>query len=134
MSDGLTKDPDSIILGIRDFTDANVPLRSYIGNKITSFGFFLLFRYKLQDTQTGLRGVPLKHLPVLIQLKGERYEYEINMLIYAIKRRIRLRKIPIQTLYFNNNEGSYYHAVKDSLKIFNRLMIGFLYFHGQFKK
>jgi len=115
---------NGILLGVRDFDQDHVPARSYAGNKITSFLFQLLFKIKLQDTQTGLRGIPIKMLPFLLSLEGERYEYEMNMLIAAAKRKIPIRQIPIQTIYINKNKSSYYHPFKDSLKIFSIIISG----------
>lgn len=105
------KNPTDLVLGIRNFKESHVPKRSYIGNTITSFGYQLLFRSKLQDTQTGLRAIPFSHLEKMILLKGERYEYEINMLIYANKRNLNISEVMIQTIYHNNNEGSYYRTI-----------------------
>ncbi|MEK4253725.1 glycosyltransferase family 2 protein [Ureibacillus sp. FSL K6-2830] len=115
---------DAIILGVRNFDQKNVPIRSYIGNKITSYLFTALFKIHLQDTQTGLRGIPIKILPSLLALEGERYEYEMNMLIAAAKKKIPIMQIPIQTIYINKNKSSYYHPIKDSLKIFTMIISG----------
>lgn len=119
----LRKD-DAILLGVRDFNQDNVPTRSYIGNKITSYLFRLLFKINLVDTQTGLRAIPINLLPTLLNLEGERYEYEMNMLIAAAKRKLPLKQIPIQTIYKNKNKSSYYHPVKDSYKIFAMILSG----------
>ncbi|GBF12600.1 glycosyltransferase family 2 protein [Tepidibacillus sp. HK-1] len=115
-----------IVLGVRDFSKPNVPFRSNIGNRITSLIFRLLFGYKLEDTQTGLRGIPNKILPQIQELKGERYEYEINMLIYTTKMNIKISEVPIQTLYFNNNAGSHYKSILDSIRVLSILISGFL--------
>jgi len=117
---------NGIILGVRDFRQNDVPVRSIIGNRITSFIFSVFYGDWLEDTQTGLRGIPRKELAKIIDLKGERYEYEINMLIYAKKMNLKVREIPIQTLYFNNNEGSHYNSVIDSLRVFSKLLSGLL--------
>lgn len=115
-----------IILGVRDFTLPHVPTKSYLGNQITCKLFQMLFGYWITDTQTGLRGFPRELIGEFLQLKGERYEFEMNMLIYAKKKNIPIAEIPIQTLYFNNNDRSYYHAVVDSAKILRRLISGYL--------
>ncbi|WP_243354946.1 glycosyltransferase family 2 protein [Bacillus litorisediminis] len=127
VANAITPGYREIVLGVRDFRKTYVPGRSQLGNRITSFLFYLLFHYKLEDTQTGLRGIPVSQLPWMLELKGERYEYEINMLIHARLRDIHFRKVPIQTLYFNRNESSHYHPLFDSFKIFSKLVRG--YFH-----
>ena len=122
----LTDMQTGILLGVRDFSQNNVPFRSKFGNRATSLIFRFLYGYKLQDTQTGLRGIPIKELPQITKLKGERYEYEINMLIFARKMNIRMKEIPIQTLYFNHNDGSHYNSIIDSIRVFRKLISGLL--------
>ncbi|MGM7723224.1 glycosyltransferase [Metabacillus sp. Hm71] len=117
-----------LILGVRDFTGTNVPYRSLIGNKFTSLVYKLLYGYKLKDTQTGLRGISKLHLPWVMNLKGERYEYEINMLIHAKNRHLSFYEIPIQTIYFDHNAGSHFNSFLDSMKIFIKLISGFLHY------
>jgi putative flippase GtrA len=124
IAESLVNTDEEMILGVRDFSGDNVPVRSLIGNRITSFIFQLFYGGKLEDTQTGLRGIPQKILPLLLELKGERYEYEINMLIFAKKNNIRLSEISIQTLYFNNNSESHYSSIIDSIRVFRKLISG----------
>lgn len=108
---------DSIILGCRKFT-GKVPLKSMLGNKITGFIYTLVSKSNISDTQTGLRGFSAQMLPWLLSLKGERYEYEMNQLLEAKSAGYQLYSIPIQTIYENNNTGSHFHAVRDSIRIY----------------
>jgi glycosyltransferase involved in cell wall biosynthesis len=126
LAEELPNTEGAIILGVRDFSQPDVPVRSYIGNRITSFLFQLFYGGRLEDTQTGLRAIPTKVIKQMLELKGERYEYEINMLIFAKKSNLYLREIPIQTLYFDNNAGSHYNSVLDSMKVFAKLISGLL--------
>ena len=71
----------SVVLGVRDFSKPEVPPRSKLGNRITSFMFLTSCGLKISDTQTGLRAIPAEYLPVFVDTKGERYEYETNMLL-----------------------------------------------------
>lgn len=54
----LSRHPDSLVLGCRDFDDVSVPQKSRYGNKITRTLFRYLCGLKITDTQTGLRGIP----------------------------------------------------------------------------
>ena len=74
-AEALLREGDKIVLGCRDFSLPQVPPRSRFGNKTTSFIFKTLCGIKISDTQTGLRGFPVKHLPFLLKVKGERFEY-----------------------------------------------------------
>ncbi|MDF2870290.1 MAG: glycosyltransferase family 2 protein [Anaerocolumna sp.] len=52
------------------------------------------------------------------QINGNRYEYEMNQLLEAKASDIVLSCISIETIYENRNEGTYFHPVKDSLRIY----------------
>jgi putative flippase GtrA len=124
----LSQKHDSLILGVRDFKQDNVPKRSFIGNTVTSRIFQLLYGSYLNDTQTGLRGIPSNEVIWMAKMEGERYDYEINMLIKARHHNLGFLTIPIKTLYFDNNSGSHYSTLKDSARIFLRLISGLIQF------
>jgi putative flippase GtrA len=117
-----------ITLGVRDFDQPDVPWRSRFGNKITCGIFKFLVGMDVSDTQTGLRGFSSELLPVMIAVKGDRYEYEMNMLIECARRHLPMRPLPIQTVYENNNEGSHFRAVRDSARIYSVILAGFFKF------
>lgn len=125
VSDAMLKPGFGLILGARVFSK-DVPLRSYLGNVITRYVFRVLIGQKLTDTQTGLRGIPPKIVPFLISLKGERYEYETNMLIAARELNIEITEIHIQTVYLNENQSSHFNPFFDSIKIYF-LLLRFLF-------
>jgi len=107
----------AIILGSREFT-GSVPLRSLIGNKITRYIFSFASGCKITDTQTGLRGFSASMLPWLIQINGNRYEYEMNQLLEAKSSGYELFSIPIKTIYENNNKSSHFRPFRDSINIY----------------
>ncbi|MEG1972648.1 MAG: bifunctional glycosyltransferase family 2/GtrA family protein, partial [Oscillospiraceae bacterium] len=117
---------NKLVLGVREFTGAHVPFRSSLGNRTTSLMFRLLFGLKISDTQTGLRGIPKKNLPAFIELAGERFEYETNMLLSLKRLGVDFCEVPINTVYENKNETSHFKPFGDSFKIFG-LMFKFLF-------
>jgi len=126
VSSALSSNQDSLILGMRNFRDKSVPKRSYMGNRLTSGIFRALYGSYIEDTQTGLRGIPKSALSWIKDLSGERYEFEINMLINSKCRNIPFSSVPIRTIYFNNNSGSHYSTLRDSFRIFSCLLSGFI--------
>lgn len=112
---------DKIIFGSRNFNSSKVPLRSRIGNVLFRNILRLKIKAKIKDTQTGLRAIPIKYLKKLKEIKGERFEYETNMLIYFIKNKIDIIEVNIETVYINKNKTSNYKVIKDSIKIINQL-------------
>lgn len=115
----------ALVLGCRDFDLPHVPARSRKGNKITSAVFKLLFGMTISDTQTGLRAIRTEHLPAMIEVEGDRYEYETNMLMALKPASIPIKEVKIETVYINDNETSHFRVVRDSVRIYG-LIIKFL--------
>jgi len=109
--------PNELILGCRNF-GSEVPMRSQFGNILTKHIFGLFVGLTISDTQTGLRGIPIEIIPDLINLKTGRYEFELDMLIKASNLSIPFYEIPITTVYENNNKGSHFNPIIDSLRIY----------------
>jgi len=115
----IENEDSGLILGCRDFTLNSVPPKSRFGNQMTKVVMKLLFGRKISDTQTGLRGFSNKVLGGgMIELYGERFEYETNVLIDCIKKNIPIKEITINTVYENNNSGTHFRPIVDSLKIY----------------
>lgn len=117
VASALERDPGEMHLGVRQFGDA-VPFRSRFGNTVTRWVFGVLTGIWVRDTQTGLRGVPANFAADLMVVQGERYEYEIGMLLRAKERRVPIREHPIQTVYIDGNRGSHFNPVLDSMRIY----------------
>lgn len=110
--------PESLILGVRDFSSKNVPFKSFWGNRITSLVFKISTKISCPDTQTGLRGIPASLIDFCLSIPGSRYEYEMNMLTAAAKSGTPLVMLPITTVYINKNRSSHFHPVMDSARIY----------------
>ena len=117
LAEAMKKHPTHIILGSRKL-HGKIPLRSILGNKITKSVFTIITGDKIPDTQTGLRGFCANMLPWLIGLSGTRYEYEMNQLLEAKKAGYSIDSIPIETIYVNNNKGSHFHPLIDSIRVY----------------
>ena len=122
----LRKHPESLIIGARNFNLENVPKRSAIGNKITSFAFGVLCGLDIKDTQSGLRAIPKDFIKELIDLKGERFEYETNMLLETKRLKIPIREVKIETVYINGNTSSNFNPLLDSINIY-KVIFKFLF-------
>lgn len=109
--------PENLIIGCRSFSE-KIPFRSKLGNELTKRVFHLLTGIKVSDTQTGLRGIPVRYIPECLKMDGEKYEYEINMLASSGKNGISLTEVPIETIYIDQNRSSHFNPVLDSIKIY----------------
>ena len=109
--------PGTLVLGSRAF-DGKVPFKSKFGNGITREVFAIASGVKIRDTQTGLRAFDRACMEKFLEIPGERYEYEINMLLYAAREGIAMREETIQTIYIDDNSASSFHPIRDSFKIY----------------
>ena len=63
----------------------------------------------MSDTQTGLRAFSTRLLDFMLDIEGERYEYEMN--------------VPIETIYHDKgNSCSHFRKVRDSVRIYRQLL------------
>lgn len=114
-------DTGTSVLGVREFV-GHVPARSRIGNTATSALFWLATGWKLKDTQTGLRAFPVALLPALLEVQGDRYEYELRVLLHLAKFRHPVTQIPIETIYEAGNPTSHFRPLQDSARIWAPLL------------
>ena len=112
---------EGIVLGSRKF-DGKVPFRSRFGNDATKFIYRLCNNKKLYDNQTGLRAFGDDLLQFMIDVEGDRYEYEMNMLMECANRQVTISEVGIETVYINNNESSHFNPVRDFLKICKHML------------
>lgn len=110
------EDNGVLLLGSRQF-QGKVPKKSRIGNTLSRKLFSFFTGQEIEDTQTGLRAFPASMLPWLIHLPGSRFDYEQNMLFDCRRQGYKLREIPIETIYENENKGTHFRAVRDSLLV-----------------
>lgn len=114
----LKRFPEELILGSRDFSGADVPWKSRWGNRLTCLIMRLFGGVALADTQTGLRGIPAAFMRSLMNVSGERYEFETNMLLQARRQRLKMRELPIRTVYLEQNRTSHFRPFRDGLRIY----------------
>ncbi len=121
VGEALIANPDDLILGVRDFDAPNVPPKSKFGNKLTKSVMKALCRVSVSDTQTGLRAIPLSAMEGFIATEGERFEYETNMLLDTRSLGIKITEVVIDTVYIEDNKGTHFHPIRDSIKIYKQI-------------
>ncbi len=109
-------DPDKLVLGSRAQSSAS-PLRSRFGNAFTRGIFQISTGISVYDTQTGLRAFDSSLLPLLLQISGDRYEYEMNVLLECARRGVAIKELPIMTIYIDNNASSHFDSLRDSWRV-----------------
>lgn len=110
--------PEALVLGSRTFS-GNVPFKSRWGNRITRSIYRLATGISIGDTQTGLRGLPAHALSEMARIDGERYEYEMNVLMRLRDMGLSAFEVPIETIYLDEqNSDSHFNPVRDALRIY----------------
>jgi len=112
----LERNPNSLVLGSRQF-DQGVPARNRVGNVLARALARVVLGQSLRDTQTGLRGIPSKLLPFLLELRSNGYEFELDMLIACKHHACPIVEEQIRTIYAPGNATSHFNPLRDSMKI-----------------
>lgn len=115
---------DALVLGSRDFTQENVPKRSRAGNSQMRRIFHLLYGLDVYDTQTGLRGFTVKLAREYAGVKGDRFEYEMGVLIHSQKNDIPVIETPIETIYPDDPKDhvSHFKTFRDSARMMGMVL------------
>lgn len=121
LCDYASKNKDTLVLGSRILSKTD-PIRSRIGHAITRKIFSLFTGTKIYDTQTGLRAFSYDLVDKLLKINGNRYEYEMNMLLTFSKEGIPIKELKIKTIYIDNNSSSHFKAFKDSYRIYKVIL------------
>ena len=108
------------VLTTRTLHGKSVPLRSRVGNDLSRFFFSLAAGCFLEDNQSGLRGFSTDCLPWLTEIGGKKYDYEMNVLLYAARQELPITQLPIETVYLDGNQSSHFDPLRDTLRIYRR--------------
>lgn len=109
-----------LVLGVRRVR--RMPARSRVGNAVTRTLFRAATGRWVRDTQTGLRGVPGSLLDWAGTVPGERFEYEMNVLLQAVREGYPIEQVPIETTYLDGNSSSHFGSVRDAARVYRSLL------------
>ena len=112
---------DALVLGSRAL-DKDIPARSRFGNTVTRHVYSAATGVHVHDTQTGLRAFHRSLIPRLLEIEGDRYEYEINMLMQLAAEGVPIIEERIETVYEDNNRGSHFKTVRDSFRVYKEIL------------
>ena len=115
-------DTNKFTLGVRDFSLENVPARSRIGNRLSSVALYLCAGSYITDTQTGLRAIPYHLIEKMIQISGDRFEYETNVLLELRSMGAEYSEVKIETVYLEENKSSHFRPFRDTMRIMSLML------------
>ena len=112
---------DALVLGSRALGE-DIPVRSRFGNTVTRHVYSAATGVRIHNTQTGLRAFHRSLIPRLLKIEGDRYEYEINMLMQLAAEGVPIIEERIETVYEDNNSGSHFRTVRDSFRVYKEIL------------
>jgi glycosyltransferase involved in cell wall biosynthesis len=115
--DAIEKNPDSLIVGARNMSEAGAPGKSNFGLRFSNFWYNVCTGKKLPDTQCGYRLYPLEPLSE-IKLYTWRFEFEVEVLVRSAWKGINTIPVPIKVYYPPGDERiSHFRPFIDFLRI-----------------
>ncbi len=129
--DKLEQQPGTLLIGARNMDQASVPGKSSFGNKFSNFWFKIETGIDSPDTQSGYRAYPLQLLKGTKYIT-RKYEFEIEVLVKAAWRGIKIDSVPVSVYYApKETRISHFRPFKDftRISILNTFLviIAFLY-------
>ena len=110
-----------LVIGSRNLHQENMPAKNTFANKFSNFWFYVDTGIKAPDTQSGYRLYPL-YLMRGMRFYGRKYEFEVEVLVRAAWKGIKIDWIPVN-IYYPPAEERVSHLKKS-------LSVGFGVFMG----
>jgi len=85
-----------LVLGVRNLHGDTIPVKSLVGNGVINACLALFCGLHVSDSQTGLRGISTELMARCLDLPGDRFEFEMQMLLACTGT---IEEVPIRTIY-----------------------------------
>lgn len=109
--------PETLIVGARNLNATNMPQGNTFANRFSNFWFVIETGHNMADTQSGFRLYPLDKLQGL-PLHTNRYETELEILVRASWRGVKILNVPITVYYPPASERvSHFRPMRDFTRI-----------------
>jgi hypothetical protein len=112
--------PEALVIGVRSFAPADMPRRSRVGNRISTWWISRFAGQRYRDTQSGFRVYPRALFDV--PLRSTKFDTETELLLRAAKMKLPLVEVPIRTIY-GPGHVTHFHGFRDTLRVI-KLVLG----------
>ena len=113
----IEQSPETLLIGARNLTADNMPSKNTFANKFSNFWFKIETGQSLSDTQSGYRLYPLEKLQN-IRLITRRYEFEVEIIVRAAWRGVKVENVPIKVYYAPDDKRvSHFRPLRDFTRI-----------------
>jgi uncharacterized protein (DUF2062 family) len=104
--------PDSLVVGVRDFFAAGCPTHRRRSNAVSTFWFRVETGVRLPDTQCGFRCYPLA-LAQKLKINSGRYAFELEFMVRASWTGAPIVAVPVKCTYADGIRNSHFRPVRD---------------------
>ncbi len=113
------KDPLAIVIGSRLHDARNIPMARYLANRVANFWISWASRQPIADSQSGFRVYPASVLSAVGSLcdRTAGFVFESEVLIEAGRKGIRIRSVPVSSVYGRHLRRSHFRQVRDITRI-----------------
>jgi glycosyltransferase involved in cell wall biosynthesis/uncharacterized protein (DUF2062 family) len=112
------RNPDALVIGVRDMSGLHVPTISTFGRQFSNFWMRLATGVEAHDTQSGFRVYPLRHV-TRITCFSRRFTFECELLVRAAWGGCPIVSVPIRVHYPPKEERiSHFNPVWDNVRYF----------------
>lgn len=115
-----TKDPDALVLGVRDLAGANAPRANQLSNGFSNWFLSTVTRTRLRDTQCGLRRYPVRRT-LMLGVRDDGFGFETEVLLRALRARIPIVQVDISVLY-PSERTTHFDSRRDPWRIVGRVL------------
>ncbi|MFP6584546.1 MAG: DUF2062 domain-containing protein [Candidatus Hydrogenedentota bacterium] len=113
--EAIKENEKSVVIGNRKLPEGRRARKSRILRKNSNFWTWVVTGHWVEDTQSGFRSYPLESLSEL-HFKTTRYDFEIEVLVYAIWNDVAIESIPVSASYGPGSE-SHFRPIVDFLRV-----------------
>lgn len=124
--EAVEQDPEALLVGARNLTADNMPGKNTFANKFSNFWYKLETGIALDDTQSGYRLYPLDAIQTDRFWYTTKYEFELEIIVFAAWRGVTVKNIPIHVYYPPQEERvSHFRPLRDftRISILNTLLV-----------
>ena len=109
--------PDTLIIGKRDMKRSGAAIHLRFFNKFASTYFKIVTGVNCKDALSGLRGIPAELYDLIMETKGNRYDFEMNFLTRCADRKVPFYNVNILSVY-SKDQVSNYRIFRDTYLIY----------------
>lgn len=107
-----------VVVGSRTRDPRAMPLRRRVSNALSSAAISAIAGHHIPDSQSGFRAMRRAVIDA-VSAVGERYEYETDFLIRAVRAGYRIGAVPVPTIYVPRAQGgrSHFRECRDAARV-----------------